>query len=79
MSSATVTSKGQITIPKAVRTALSLRAGDTVDFVESERGVLLIPINRDLKALRGILKGRRKKPATIEDMNRAIAEMGSGR
>ena len=35
---ATVTSKGQITLPKAVRDHYALRPGDQVEFVEQERG-----------------------------------------
>jgi AbrB family looped-hinge helix DNA binding protein len=79
MSEATLTSKGQVTIPKSVRDALGLEAGDRIDFVDTDKGFLIVPAKRDLKSLRGILKGRRKKPATIEEMNEAIAEMGSRR
>jgi AbrB family looped-hinge helix DNA binding protein len=77
MSEATLTSKGQLTLPKPVRDALGLQAGDRIDFVESERGYLLVPVNRDLRTLRGMFKGRRKKAATLADMKAAIAEMGS--
>ena len=36
MASTTVTSKGQVTIPKAVRDRMGLRAGDKVEFVEKD-------------------------------------------
>lgn len=74
---ATLTSKGQITIPKRVRDALGLSAGDRVDFIDAERGVLMIPAKRDLKLLRGMFKGRRNKPATIAQINDVIEELGS--
>jgi antitoxin PrlF len=76
MSEATITSKGQVTIPKPVRDALGVEAGDRIDFVDTDKGFLIVPVKRDLKALRGMFKGRRKKPATIEEINAAIAEMG---
>lgn len=76
MAAATITSKGQVTIPKSVRDALGLDAGDRIDFVETEKGVLIIPVKGDLRSLCGMFKGRRRKPATIEEINAAIAEMG---
>jgi AbrB family looped-hinge helix DNA binding protein len=76
MAEATVTSKGQVTIPKTVRDALGLQAGDRVDFVESEEGFVIVPAKRDLRTLRGVFKGRRKKPLSTEEMNAVIAEMG---
>lgn len=77
MSEATLTSKGQITIPKRVRDALGLTAGDRVDFVDAERGVLMVPAKRDLTTLRGMFNGRRRKPATIKEIKRTIEELGS--
>jgi antitoxin PrlF len=76
MAEATVTSKGQVTIPKAVRDALGLQTGDRVDFVESEEGFVIVPAKRDLRTLRGVFKDRRKKPLSTEEMNAVIAEMG---
>jgi antitoxin PrlF len=77
MADATLTSKGQVTIPRVVREALGLATGDRISFVDTERGYLIVPATRDLRALRGMFKGRRSRPATIEDMKAAIAEMGS--
>ena len=77
MSEATITSKGQVTIPKPVRDALGLEAGDRIEFVAAEQGFLVVPAKRDLRSLRGLFKGRRRKPASIEEMKTVIAEMGS--
>ena len=77
MTEATLTTKGQATIPKTVRDALGLEAGDRVDFVDTDKGILLVPAKRDLKSLRGMFKGRRPKPATLEEIKRAISEIGS--
>jgi len=73
MPTATVTSKGQITLPLGVRRALGLTAGDKVDFVEFEGGYKLIPIREDVRALKGRFAGRVRAPASIEDMEQAIA------
>lgn len=75
MASATVTTKGQITLPKSVRERLGLEAGDRLEFVESEQGFLVVPATRDIRSLKGIV-GRPKKPVTVEDMNGAIEKMG---
>jgi AbrB family looped-hinge helix DNA binding protein len=76
MTEATLTSKGQITIPKAVRDSLRLATGDRVEFIGTEEGFVIKPVRRDLSALCGMFKGRRAKPATLEEMKAAIAEMG---
>ncbi len=79
MTEATITSKGQVTIPKAVRDALGLQPGDRIDFVDTDRGCLIVPVKRDLRSLRGMFKGRRKKPLSIDEMNALISKMGSRR
>ena len=59
MSTATITSKGQITIPKTVREALDLDAGDQVVFVVDGERVSLHPVRRrGLRRLQSIAKGR---------------------
>lgn len=73
MSAATVTSKGQVTIPKKVRDALGLRTGDRLDFViEGPFRVVLRPGSRNIRDLRGLLHRPGRKPVTVEQMNDAI-------
>jgi antitoxin PrlF len=79
MPSATLTSKGQITIPKEVRDALGLEAGDRVDFVAEKEGEYkVVPATRDVRELKGIVP-KPKKPVSVEEMNRAIARRASSR
>jgi AbrB family looped-hinge helix DNA binding protein len=66
-----ITSKGQATIPKAIREHLGLRPGDRVKFfVHPDGSVVLLP-KLPATALRGIVKPR-QPPVTIEAMTEAI-------
>lgn len=77
MSNATVTSKGQITIPSAVRQAMQVGTGDRVEFVEVEPGqFLFMAANRSVTELKGMF-GKPAKVVSIEEMNRAIAACGA--
>jgi len=70
---ATVTSKGQVTIPKVVRDLMHIDAGDQIDFVVTERGdVLVRSVSLDVRALRGLLKRPRRKSVSVEEMNASI-------
>lgn len=74
---ATVTSKGQVTIPKEVRDALGLEVGHRVSFQLREDGVIEIhPKNVDLMSLRGIIKPA-VKGVTLKDMDQAIRRAAS--
>jgi AbrB family looped-hinge helix DNA binding protein len=54
MATSTVTSKGQITIPKKIREQLRLRTGDKVDFsIEQDGTVKLHPIARSVSEVFG--------------------------
>lgn len=77
MPAATLTTKGQITLPKSVRDRLQLSAGDRVEFVETPAGYLLQAATADVRELKGILPAR-QRPVTIEEMNAAISQMGRG-
>jgi len=71
--SATITSKGQITIPKAVREALRVRAGDRLDFVFGQDGHLLLrPVGIDVTEVRGLLYRKGRRGASVDQMNAAI-------
>jgi AbrB family looped-hinge helix DNA binding protein len=52
---ATVTSKGQVTIPKEIRDLLHIRSNDKVDFVLDGERVLLAPV-KTLLDLRGAVR-----------------------
>ena len=77
MSSATVTSKGQITIPVDVRQALRIEAGDRVEFIEVEPGRFeLVPATRSVKDLKGMF-GKASRIVSVQEMNQAIAKRGA--
>jgi antitoxin PrlF len=78
VATATITSKGQITLPKAVRTKLGLEAGHRVEFIETDAGFLVKPATRDIRLLKGILP-KPRRAVTIEDMNKSLARMGRWR
>jgi AbrB family looped-hinge helix DNA binding protein len=78
MAVATLTSKGQTTIPKEIRDLLGLAPGDKLDFVvESDGRLVLRPATLDVRQLRGLLHRRSKKPVSLEPMDRAIAQGAS--
>ena len=76
MSTSTLTSKGQTTIPKDVRKRLNLHPGDRLEFVIDEDGrVLVLPASIDASELAGMLKPPARS-VRVEDMNRAIRKRG---
>ena len=80
MAIATLTSKGQTTIPKQVREHLKLNPGDKLDFViESEGRVVIRPAKLDVRELKGLLKQSDRKVLSIGDMNAAIARGAAGK
>lgn len=73
MSSAKVTSKGQITIPIDVRSKLGLRPGARVAFVPTETGTYEIHAQAaSIKDLKGAVPSP-SSSVTLEDMDVAIA------
>lgn len=77
MSTATVTTKGQITIPADVRQALQVEAGDRVEFLEVEPGRFeVVAATRSVTELKGMF-GKVGKTVSIEEMNRTIAARGA--
>ena len=75
----TLTTKGQITIPKPIREHLKLRTGHRVEFYVDAKGrVILQALNEDIRELRGMVRSPHKRPVTVEEMNEAIARGWSG-
>ncbi len=78
VSAATVTSKGQITIPKEIRVKLNLHSGDKVNFILDESGVVrLVPLTRDVKSLKGIVP-KPEKPVSVDDMKNTVRKRRGG-
>ena len=79
MFTATVTSKGQITIPLKVRQALQLEAGDRIAFVEVEPGRFeVVAPTLPVTALKGMF-GTTAKIVSIDEMNATIAARGAAK
>ena len=75
MTLATLTSKGQITIPKTVRDSLGIKSGDKVEFVVTEsREALIRPITMNVDDVFGRLHNNRRKPVSVEEMDDAIGK-----
>jgi AbrB family looped-hinge helix DNA binding protein len=72
MSTAVLTSKGQVTIPAEVRRRMGIDTGDRIEFVEVEGGGFVIkPAVDDVRSLKGLLK-KPDKPVSVEEMDAAI-------
>lgn len=76
MTTATLSSKGQITIPKKIRDLYHLEPGDKIEFLEDDRGLVTIwPVTENVTKLKGMI-AKPNKPVSLEEMNRAILEEG---
>ena len=77
MATATLTTKGQITIPAEVRASLGVDAGDRVEFVEVAPGRYeFIAATRSVTNLKGMF-AKPRRAVSIEEMNAAIARRGA--
>ena len=73
MVTATITSKGQITIPKNVRVSLHLHTGDRVAFVvHGHSEAILTPITRSVDEVYGTLFKKGAPTRSVDQMNKAI-------
>lgn len=78
MTTATLTSKGQITIPASVREALHLVAGDRLEFIEVSEGHFeIIAASKDVSGLKGMIKTDKK--VSVEAMNQVIKQRAAGK
>ncbi len=77
MTTATVSSKGQITIPASIRQSLQVVAGDRVEFVEVEPGRFeFFAATRSVRELKGMF-GKARRSVSIDEMNKVIATRGA--
>jgi len=79
MSTATLSSKGQITIPLEVRAALGLHTGAKLDFVLDQDGFRVVPLRHLVPSLKGRFAGRVAKPVSLAMMDDAIAAESAAR
>jgi AbrB family looped-hinge helix DNA binding protein len=80
MPRATVTSKGQITLPKVIRDLLRLHAGDRVHFVVQDDGtVVLRSATVDVRELKGLLHRKGIKPLSVEAMTMIVRRRAARR
>jgi antitoxin PrlF len=79
MQESTVTTKGQTTLPKDVRTALQLHPGDRVRYMILDGGEVRLVRSRPVMQLAGFLKDRTDKRASLEDIDAAIAKGAIGK
>jgi antitoxin PrlF len=73
-----ITVKGQTTIPKRIREHLGLKPGDRVKFFLHPNGSVVLLPKIPMSALRGMLKSRRRRPVSIDEMEEAAAEGAAG-
>ncbi|MDZ7808340.1 MAG: AbrB/MazE/SpoVT family DNA-binding domain-containing protein [Gracilimonas sp.] len=75
MATATITSKGQVTIPKKIRDKLGLKPGDKVDFEVNDKGKLEVSTKTySIMDTAGMLYRPGQKAKTIEEMNEGVAD-----
>jgi AbrB family looped-hinge helix DNA binding protein len=73
VSQATITSKGQVTIPAIVRNGMKVGAGDKIEFIELSDGRYeVIAVTREVKTLKGLFKSN--KTVSIDEMSSAISK-----
>ena len=73
MPTTTLTSKGQVTIPKAVRDVLNIKAGDRLDFIIGGDGRVTVQAGSvSARDLRGLLRRPGRRPVSLAKMEDAI-------
>ena len=71
---ATLTSKGQVTLPKEIRDRLGLDAGSVLDFqMLADNTITARPVKPDARRIRGLLKSAHAMPLTVAQMDEAVS------
>jgi len=75
MALATITTKGQVTIPKSVRDSLMLSTGDKIEFVvTNKREALIRPISKKVDDVFGMLHKPGRRTVSVEEMDEKIRQ-----
>lgn len=78
MAVATISSKGQVTLPKQVRDAMGVGPGDRLDFVRMEDGnFAILAATVPVRSLKGLIAAP-PTPVSLEEMDRVIADTAGG-
>ncbi len=75
---ATITSKGQVTVPKPIRDKLDLRPGDKIDFILEGDGLRVTPVAASVTKLKGMVP-KPAVPVSLQEMDAAIASTAAAR
>jgi len=71
MNAATLTSKGQTTIPKEIRDSLGMKPGDRMTFTLMPDGTVIMRVkSKSIVALAGVLHKKGRKPLSVEQLSR---------
>jgi antitoxin PrlF len=72
---ATLTSKGQLTLPKEIRDRLGLDAGAILDFqLAGDDTITARRVDPDARRVRGLLKSPHAAPPTVREMDEAVGQ-----
>ncbi|MFK5986597.1 MAG: AbrB/MazE/SpoVT family DNA-binding domain-containing protein [Pseudomonadota bacterium] len=75
MTTAMITTKGQVTIPKLVRETMHIHSGDRIEFIKiNDDRYEIVAATKDIKQLKGMVKTTQR--VSIDEMNNAISTMG---
>lgn len=73
MALATLTSKGQVTIPKVIRDSLNIKSGDKIEFLVTEgKEALIRPTTMTVDSVFGRLHNFKIKPVSVEKMDAVV-------
>jgi AbrB family looped-hinge helix DNA binding protein len=73
MATATVTSKGQVTIPKEIRERLHIKTGDRLDFrVDDDGEVRVIPIAKKVAEVFGTFAFKARRPLSTREIKKRL-------
>jgi AbrB family looped-hinge helix DNA binding protein len=79
MAAATITSKGQVTLPREVRANLGVGAGDRLDFIRLDDGnYAIVPASHSIRSLKGVIPPP-SLPVSLKEMDAAIEAGARGR